>query len=73
MIQQLMDADKQFKQPVLKPEVVSAAVVKQILSQRSGQIILPGYYYPVSMVRAFPLWLQEQVRKVASLHLRNLR
>jgi short-subunit dehydrogenase len=73
MIQQLTDAGKHFKQPVLTPQKVSAGVVKQILTQSSGQVILPEYYHAASLVRAFPTWIQEHVRKVASMDLRRLR
>ncbi|GES66824.1 short-chain dehydrogenase/reductase 2 [Aspergillus terreus] len=73
MIQQLTDAGKLFKQPVLTPQKVSAGVVKQILTQSSGQVILPEYYHAASLVRAFPTWIQEHVRKVASMDLRRLR
>ncbi|KAF9889512.1 hypothetical protein FE257_007222 [Aspergillus nanangensis] len=73
MIQMLTDAGKEFKQPVLTPEKVSAAIVKQILSQKSGQVILPGYLTVASLVRAFPTWIQEHVRKSASMDLLNLR
>ena len=34
--------EERFKQPLLEPEVVAEAVVKQVLAQRHGQIILPG-------------------------------
>ncbi|EAL84909.1 hypothetical protein KXW98_004950 [Aspergillus fumigatus] len=73
MIQQLTDAGNQFKQPVMTPQVVSDAVVKQILTQSSGQVILPTSHSAASMVRAFPQWLQETVRGIASGSLRRLR
>ncbi|KAE8153734.1 hypothetical protein BDV25DRAFT_149062 [Aspergillus avenaceus] len=73
MIQQLTDAGQQFKQPVLTPEMVSAAVVKQILTQSSGQVIVPTTHTPISLVRAFPSWLQDAARSVGSKDLLNLR
>lgn len=73
MIKQLTEAGNHFKQPVMTPQVVSEAVVKQILSQSSGQVILPASHSAASMVRAFPGWFQESVRGIASGSLRRLR
>ncbi|KAE8385265.1 hypothetical protein BDV23DRAFT_190952 [Aspergillus alliaceus] len=73
MIQPLTDVGDHFKQPVLTPELVSAAVIKQILTQSSGQVILPNYLSPISLVRALPSWLQEAARGRASRDLRVLR
>ncbi|PLB48550.1 hydroxysteroid 17-beta dehydrogenase 11 [Aspergillus steynii IBT 23096] len=73
MIKQLTDAGKQFRQPVLTPEMVSAAVVKQILTQSSGQVILPNHLTPISLVRAFPSWLQDAARNTGSKNLKRLR
>ncbi|KAL2869430.1 uncharacterized protein BJX67DRAFT_331277 [Aspergillus lucknowensis] len=73
MIKVLTDAGSQFKQPVLTPEMVSAAVVKQVLTQSSGQVILPWHYTPLSMLRAFPNWFQEFARGVGSRDFIKLR
>ncbi|KAL4915453.1 hypothetical protein BDW62DRAFT_124260 [Aspergillus aurantiobrunneus] len=73
MIKVLTDAGSEFKQPILTPEMVSEAVVKQILTQRSGQIILPSYYTPLSMLRALPNWFQEFARGVGSKDFIKLR
>jgi hypothetical protein len=73
MIKLLTDAGSEFKQPILTPEMVSEAVVKQVLAQRSGQIILPGYYTPISMLRAFPNWIQEFARGVGCRDFIKLR
>ncbi|OJJ53323.1 hypothetical protein ASPSYDRAFT_94533 [Aspergillus sydowii CBS 593.65] len=73
MIQVLTDAGSEFKQPILTPEMVSEAVVKQVVSQRSGQIILPSYYTPLSMLRALPNWFQEFARGVGSRDFIKLR
>ncbi|GJP87941.1 hypothetical protein CBS115989_10353 [Aspergillus niger] len=73
MIQQLTDAGKQFKQPVLTVERVGNTIAKQILSGRSGQIILPESLWWISLVRAWPTWLQETARGLASKDLVNLR
>ncbi|KAL4802611.1 hypothetical protein BDV18DRAFT_147000 [Aspergillus unguis] len=73
MIKVLTDAGSEFKQPILTPEMVSGAVVKQVLAQRSGQIILPGYYTPLSFLRALPNWIQEFARGVGSKDFIRLR
>ncbi|KAL5334959.1 hypothetical protein BJX70DRAFT_339808 [Aspergillus crustosus] len=73
MIKLLTDAGSEFKQPILTPEMVSEAVVKQVLAQRSGQIILPGYYTPLSMLRAMPNWIQEFARGVGCRDFIKLR
>ncbi|PLN80385.1 hydroxysteroid 17-beta dehydrogenase 11 [Aspergillus taichungensis] len=73
MIQQLTDAGDQFKQPVLTVEMVAEAVVRQIVQQKSGQVILPGRLTFISLIRAFPSWLQERARGIGSRDLFNLR
>ncbi|KAI9927292.1 hypothetical protein MW887_003679 [Aspergillus wentii] len=73
MIQQLSDAGKDFKQPIMTPELVSNAVVKQILTQSSGQVILPAMNSSYSLVRAFPSWMQEGVRGIGSGILKHMR
>ncbi|KAL3459236.1 hypothetical protein BJX64DRAFT_291486 [Aspergillus heterothallicus] len=73
MIKVLTDAGSEFKQPILTPEMVSAAVVKQVVKQSSGQIILPSYYTPLSMLRALPNWFQEFARGVGSRDFIKLR
>ncbi|PWY74995.1 NAD(P)-binding protein, partial [Aspergillus heteromorphus CBS 117.55] len=73
MIQQLTDAGDQFKQPILTVERVGHAIVEQVRSGKSGQVILPEKYWPVSLVRAFPTWLQEKARTLGSMDLLMLR
>ncbi|RAL15833.1 SDR family oxidoreductase [Aspergillus homomorphus CBS 101889] len=73
MIQQLTDAGDLFKQPVLTVERVAAAITRQVVSGKSGQIFLPEGYSVVSMVRALPTWLQEHVRGLSSKDIRRLR
>jgi all-trans-retinol dehydrogenase (NAD+) len=51
---------KQVGASLLEPEDVANAMVKQIISAKSGQIVLgPGI---TPKIRAFPMWLQEIVR-----------
>ncbi|OAX79598.1 hypothetical protein ACJ72_06079 [Emergomyces africanus] len=73
MIQQLTRPGAVFNMPLMTVEVVSNAVVKQILSQRSGQVILPSGRSGISLLRAFPLWWQERARGFGSKQLRALR
>lgn len=47
---------------VLKPETVARAVIKQILSGQSGQLILPKHLALGCGIRGFPWWLQEVIR-----------
>lgn len=73
MIQQLSDAGTEFKQPIMGPEVVSAAVVKQILAQNSGQVMVPPSLAFYSMVRALPTWLQENFRLIGTSIFKHVR
>ncbi|PIG89039.1 short-chain dehydrogenase/reductase 2 [Aspergillus arachidicola] len=59
--------------PILTTEMISAAVVKQILTQSSGQVIIPNHFSVISLIRAFPSWLQEAARGKGSKDLRVLR
>ncbi|KAM6522983.1 hypothetical protein FALCPG4_012590 [Fusarium falciforme] len=51
-----------FKDPIIEPEEVADAVVNQVLSGKSKQIILPARNGLISGIRGFPTWLQEFVR-----------
>ncbi|GLB04415.1 hypothetical protein AtubIFM57258_010381 [Aspergillus tubingensis] len=73
MIQQLTDAGKEFKQPVLTVERVGSTIAKQIISGKSGQLVLPESLWWISLVRAWPTWLQETARGLASKDLVKLR
>lgn len=73
MITMLTDSGGDFNQPILTPEMVSRAICKQILSQSSGQVILPSRLTSYSLVRAFPTWAQETARGIGSSILYNLR
>ena len=73
MIQQLSDAGSAFKMPIMGPEVVSRAIVKQIVGKKSGQVILPARMTGLSLLRAAPGWLQEIGRGIGSGMLKTLR
>jgi all-trans-retinol dehydrogenase (NAD+) len=61
LIQKLTQHPK-WKSPTMEPEIVVDAVVGQILSGRSGHIILPTWLTFVSGIRGIPLWLQYSLR-----------
>lgn len=54
--------DSKFLMPSLEPETVAEAIAKQILSGKSGQVIIPGLANILTSFRAFPHWYQLQVR-----------
>jgi len=51
-----------FKDPVLEPEEVVSAIVNQVLSGKSGQLILPKKLNFLSTLRSWPSWIQNSVR-----------
>lgn len=73
MIKLLTDHEAHFRQPIMTVQTVSDAICKQILTQNSGQVILPKSQSAASLVRAMPVWMQEGIRSIASGSLRNLR
>ncbi|CAP92741.1 hypothetical protein E8E15_003883 [Penicillium rubens] len=73
MIKMLTDHEAHLKQPIMTPQVVSDAICKQILTQTSGQVILPASQSVARLVRAMPTWMQEGVRTFASGALRRMR
>lgn len=73
MIKMLTDHESHFRQPIMTVQVVSDAICKQILTQTSGQIILPSSQSAASLVRAMPTWIQEGIRTFASGSLRRMR
>ena len=65
LIESYASSEKVFKKSMLEPEVVAEAVVKQILTQRGGQIILPENKFVISLLRAFPHWIQRGITAAA--------
>lgn len=53
---------KQTKATQIEPQTVANAVVKQILSKKSGQIVLPGWMGILSGLRGRSAWVQELIR-----------
>jgi len=73
MIKMLTDNESHFRQPIMTVQTVSDAICEQILTQNSGQVILPANQNVASLVRGLPSWLQEGIRSVVSGSLRKLR
>ncbi|OBT84371.1 hypothetical protein VE02_07889 [Pseudogymnoascus sp. 03VT05] len=57
-----LTSDPSFNDIVLEPEDVSSEIVKQVISGRSGHVVLPSFYTPITGIRAWPSWLQESLR-----------
>ena len=51
-----------FKDSVLEPEEVVSAIVNQVVSGKSGQLILPKSLAFMSTLRSWPWWMQNSVR-----------
>ncbi|KIW83625.1 hypothetical protein Z517_02871 [Fonsecaea pedrosoi CBS 271.37] len=62
MVQELVNKGALVGKKILKPEHVSRAVVKQIRSQCSGQVVVPSTLSRASALRSYPAWLQEFFR-----------
>lgn len=52
--------------PLIEPQAVADAVIKQIVNASGGQIFLPHIARNVSYVRGLPNWVQEYFRAVPS-------
>ena len=52
----------QFIVPSLEPQTVAEAIVRQVLSGTSGQIIIPGIGGLFTLLRGFPHWVQIKMR-----------
>lgn len=55
--------DSWFVAPSLHPETVAEAVVRQVLSGQSGQVIVPGLGNILSGIHGWPIWVQHGMRK----------
>lgn len=58
-----------FKDPVLEPEEVTGAIVKQVLAGKSAQLILPKHLNIVRGIRGWPTFLQAIIWKSQGLTL----
>ncbi|KAJ5885739.1 hypothetical protein N7504_011575 [Penicillium tannophilum] len=73
MIKGFTDHQSHFGQPIMSPKAVSDVIIEQIVTRRSGQVILPGHLSLAGSIRAAPLWLQEFIRPVFSKIVRRVR
>ncbi|PGH15144.1 hypothetical protein AJ80_05656 [Polytolypa hystricis UAMH7299] len=66
----LSGADDWFS-PLLHPETVAERLVNQVLSGRSGNVMVPGSTGLISgNLRALPLWFQQRIRNVTEKQMR---
>lgn len=54
--------DSKFLVPTLEPETVAEAIVKQVLTGSSGQVIVPGFGAVLTFFKGMPHWYQLKVR-----------
>jgi short-subunit dehydrogenase len=66
MVKMLTDHEQDFPQRFMSVQVVSDAICKQVLTQNSGQIVVPSRDWVISTLRGMPSWLQEGIRSTAS-------
>jgi short-subunit dehydrogenase len=66
-----LSSNPAFKDNILEPEDVANAIVSQLYSGYGGQVVLPKSGSWVSIVRGFPLWLQEILRTEVSIVLQK--
>lgn len=53
----------EFAMPTLEPETVAEAIVRQVLSGRSGQVICPALATGLTALAAMPHWYQYRLRR----------
>ena len=70
IVKPLLDATTKFQPPWLDVETVSDAIVAQIISGKSGQLILPPSQTVGSFIRSFPNFLQEIARNLETQNLK---
>lgn len=64
MIRKYQDDLKKAGVAVMDPQMVSDAAVKQILSCRGAQLIIPNDYGVISCMRSFPHWLSQSMLRL---------
>lgn len=67
------DQKTDFLMPQLEPESVADAVVKQVLTGRSGQVVIPGTGTTLAALRTLPDWYSVRVRAKAETAMTNFR
>jgi NAD(P)-dependent dehydrogenase (short-subunit alcohol dehydrogenase family) len=54
--------DSPFLVPTLEPDTVAEAVVRQVLSGESGQVVMPEFINATALLAAMPHWYQHSLR-----------
>lgn len=67
------DQNTGFLMPQLEPESVADAVVKQVLTGRSGQVVIPGTGMILTALRALPDWYSISLRAKAEVAMTHFR
>ncbi|KAK4230637.1 hypothetical protein QBC38DRAFT_534134 [Podospora fimiseda] len=55
--------DSPFLMPALEPDTVAEAIVKQVLSGKSNQILVPGFANILPFLSGMPHWYQNRLRE----------
>lgn len=63
--------DSPFMMPALDPATVAEAIVRQVLSGTSNQLILPSFGNTLPMLAALPHWYQNRLRSKNQTIMRN--
>lgn len=63
--------DSKFLLPTLEVDTVAEAIVKQVLSGHSGQVILPGFASFLTFFRGLPHWFQKSARGQAGGYMKK--
>jgi nicotinamide riboside kinase len=67
----MLTKKKDWKEFTIETATVADAVVAQVLKGESAQLIVPGRYNLMPLLRAAPSWLQEGIRNSEKEVLRN--
>lgn len=67
----LLIGTEKFREATIEPEDVARAVVKQLLSGNSGQVVIPGWMGLLTGYRGWPHWGQEVANMMLSRETRE--
>lgn len=67
------NATQPFMLPPLEPETVAEAIVRQVLSGESGEVIAPGMGNTLGGLRGYPMWWQNRLREKTSVLMTNFQ
>ena len=65
--------DSPFLVPTLEPETVAEAIVRQVLTGKSGQVIVPKFGSTLSALAAMPHWYLVRLRSKGANVMPNFR